>query len=795
MEQQFVSSELYSHEGKLLEVHLLEVAKLANHLISDKPVDLQQKIKEISLLSALFHDVGKATSFFQEYLLLKKNVDPEKKQHSLLSALFGFFISLQYFNKGNLFDSFLVFLIISNHHGNLIDPKLALNLENKDYALLYEQIDTIDSNRFGVLLNNLANEFPDFFPSIEFSSILSEFKKFVERFEKNALGIRKQIRDQIEKIHSLEKYLIVNTIFSILLDADKSDVVLDDKTILQSRVQIPDFLVDNFICSETFNRKSIDSPLNGLRQTAYEEVLNREINLNQRIFTLTLPTGLGKTFISLSFALKLRKLLGGKHRIIYSLPFLSIIDQNYEVFKEVLQYNGISTTSDILLKHHHLSELKYSKSSNGEDFDWDASKILVESWNSEIIVTTFVQFFHTLVSNRNKSIRKFHRLANSIIILDEVQSIPIKYWQLIRKLMIELVNKFNSYLIFVTATQPMIFEQEEFYELSEPEKYHSQLNRVEIIPDVRVPITIEEMVEKFEFGKNSILFVLNTIDCAKDTFNLIRQRWENSTFLSTHIVPFERARRINEIKEKLKSKEPLVVVSTQLVEAGVDIDFDIVVRDLAPFDSIVQSAGRCNRNGLSKGKVFVFHLKKDIEDKQSFYSSKIYDAVLLDITRSILLNREIITEPEIHQLSQHYFQETVKRKNQHESKLIIDCIEFLQYSSTDEEAFTLEKFKLLDDKYFEMDVFIEVDETAQNLWKRFTELYRDDTIDRFERKKKFAEFKTDFYNYVISIPKNASNRPVDFFGELAHVSLDELDYYYDLLTGFKLKPDIFTEVI
>jgi CRISPR-associated endonuclease/helicase Cas3 len=137
----------------------------------------------------------------------------------------------------------------------------------------------------------------------------------------------------------------------------------------------------------------------------------------------------------------------------------------------------------------------------------------------------------------------------------------------------------------------------------------------------------------------------------------------------------------------------------------------------------------------------------------------------------------------------------VKRKNQHESKLIIDCIEFLQYSSTDEEAFTLEKFKLLDDKYFEMDVFIEVDETAQNLWKRFTELYRDDTIDRFERKKKFAEFKTDFYNYVISIPKNASNRPVDFFGELAHVSLDELDYYYDLLTGFKLKPDIFTEVI
>jgi len=821
MRQGFVSSELYSHNGKLLEIHLLEVAKVASSLLEEKPVELQDKIRDICLLCALLHDIGKATSFFQNYLLDTSKVDNERKQHSILSAFFGFFIALQYFNKTNLFDSFLVFFLISKHHGDLIDPKHSLNFENEYFALIYEQIDSIDPKKFSILLCNLASEFPSFFPIDDFSAVLGKFKRFIERFEKNAISIRLQIKEQIERLHSLEKYLIVNTAFSILLDADKSDVVLDDKTILKSRIQIPECLVSSYIHSEAFYKKSISSPLNHLRQSAYEEVLNKIINLNQRIYTLTLPTGLGKTLISLSFALKLRTLLGGNHRIIYSLPFLSIIDQNFEVFKDVLGHNGIPTTSDILLKHHHLSELKYtkssnnddldwdaeksckqenhpkSKSSNNDDFDWDASKILIEGWNSEIIVTTFVQFFHTLVSNKNKSLRKFHRFANSIIILDEVQSIPIKYWQLIRNLMIELVNTFNSYLVFVTATQPLIFDQKECYELSNPEKYNSKLNRIEIIPFVQTPVTIEEMVEKFQFGKNSILFVLNTIASARETFNLIIQKWSNTTFLSTHVVPFERMQRINEIKKKLKAKEPIVVVSTQLIEAGVDIDFDIVVRDLAPFDSIVQSAGRCNRNGCSKGQVFVFYLKKEDEDRQSFYSTKIYDAVLLDITRSILLSREQITESEIHQLSQQYFQETLNRKNQQESKLIIDCIRFLQYSSPDEGAFTIEKFKLLDEKYFEIDVFIELDENAQKLWEMFVELYRDNSIDRFERKRKFAEFKTDFYNYVISIPKNASNRPVDFLVELGlgHVPLPELDYYYDIHTGFKVKPDIFTEVI
>jgi len=197
-----------------------------------------------------------------------------------------------------------------------------------------------------------------------------------------------------------------------------------------------------------------------MRQIAYEEATNKKIDLSRKIYSLNLPTGMGKTLIGLSFALKLKDKLKQNDimpRIVYALPFLSIIDQNSNIFEEVIKSNGISADSKLLLRHHHLSDVYYKI--DEDELEPDKAEILIEGWNSEIIITTFMQLFHTIITNKNRGIRKFHRLANSIIILDEVQSIPTRYWALMRKIFDVVTEMLNAHLIISTATEPFMFDR------------------------------------------------------------------------------------------------------------------------------------------------------------------------------------------------------------------------------------------------------------------------------------------------------------------------------------------------
>ncbi|MFN3782133.1 MAG: CRISPR-associated helicase Cas3', partial [Candidatus Kapaibacteriota bacterium] len=365
------------------------------------------------------------------------------------------------------------------------------------------------------------------------------------------------------------------------------------------------------------------------------------------------------------------------------------------------EVNGIEPTSDIILKHHHLSDIRYEHSkfvsnSNSETdqtstTDW--ARILIEGWNAEIIVTTFVQFFHTLVSYHNRCLRKFHRLVNSIIILDEVQSIPIKFWLLTRKLLLDLTSEFNSYVILVTATQPLIFEPGEIKNLCNHRPYFEALNRIKIIPRVQVPTTLDELAVQFNLEEKTHLFIFNTISSAKSFYNkLIEENLVHKsdiTFLSAHIIPKIRRERI----EKIKRKDYKVVVTTQLVEAGVDIDFDVVVRDIAPLDSIIQSAGRCNRNADKQGEVFVYTL---VENNKRF-ANYIYDKVLLDITESILKSKNHIDEPEVLDLAHQYFIETTRRKSSDIANELLESISNLIYDHPDDDVVKVRDFNLIED--------------------------------------------------------------------------------------------------
>jgi len=775
------SSKLYSHPGRLLEDHLIGVARLSELFCQDKLLPNQSILKEITKIIALSHDLGKATSFFQDYL----NADDKDKErlknqeethHSLFSAVCAYFLVKDQLGKngGEVgYYPFFAFEAVKRHHGNLRDVTDEAIFDDKDEKVLADQLESISEPKFFVLARRL---FEAGLPVVLTKTVISQW---IGNISKELRLYKRSFR----KIAGVAyNYLWLNLIYSILIDADKSDVVIRDHSFfLRNPDIIPADLVDIFKLKKTFD----DSPINSLRESAYKEALCQEINLDKKIYSINLPTGLGKTLLSLSFAMKLRECVqrstGGKSipRIIYALPFLSIIEQNADVIETILETCGIKPYSDILLKHHHLSEIFYKKGEN-EELESDSAKILIEGWNSEIIVTTFIQLFHSVISNRNKSLRKFHRFNGAIIILDEIQAIPIKYWLLINKVFRLLTDNLNAYILFVTATEPIIIEKKEMVSLVEGNKYFQKMDRVVIKQMLQEDMTLEDLLSSIEIQKGKrYLFIFNTINSAKQFYNLIRKKYEDATFLSTHIVPKERLQRIADIK----SGKYKIVATTQLVEAGVDIDFDVVIRDIAPLDSINQASGRCNRNGQREGTVYVVSLKNENGRK---YASFIYDPVLLDITKNILKDHTEIRERQFLELINKYYQDTKAKKTQAISRQMLEAILKLRYDSTDKDKISISDFRLIEENYSKKDVFVEVDEEAKSVWKKYVNLNH--TKYLFERKRAFDAIKADFYKYVISVPERTKNIPPEA-GFLCHVDSNNLPEYYDRMTGFITRDD------
>ncbi|MCM8785855.1 MAG: CRISPR-associated helicase Cas3' [Candidatus Omnitrophica bacterium] len=773
MEQKLPSSELYSHPNKLLEEHLVGSANLSRIFCNEKSIKLFDKkiLSDVLQIIALTHDIGKSNNYFQEYLLLlkeQKNKYDKRKEarHSLLSAVCGYFLVKDYLNSKNInewFLPFISFLVIKRHHGNISEVIDEIILSENDISLLREQVKNIDINKFEVLTKAIGKEIA-----------INDMYNWVGRISGELKNIKKEIR-RLKDSEDIANYLKINFLYSLLLDADKSEVVINKKEIFNRNNFLSAELIDKFK-KQTKREKS---SINCLREEAYQEVLNKQIDLSKRIYSINLPTGLGKTLTSLAFALKLREKLylegGFCPRIIYSLPFLSIIDQTSSVFEKILTANNIGITSNVLLKHHHLCEVFYKNENN--EMESDSAKILIEGWNSEIIVTTFIQLFHTLISNKNKSLRKFHRLANSIIILDEIQSIPIKYWLLCKEMLKSISEHFNSYIIFVTATEPLIFGRGEIFQLSNREKYFKKLNRVTIFPNLEEDLTIEEFLETLKIEENkSYLFIFNTIEnSAKKFYNLFKKKITNEdiTYLSTHIIPNERLKRIKDIQNR-KYK---IVVSTQLVEAGVDIDFDIVYRDIAPLDSIIQSTGRCNRNNRMHGNVFIVSLKDDNGRK---FASYIYDPILLNITFELLKKHKTIKEQDFLYLIDEYYKETSQKMSSDTSREILKAIYSLKYDSINGTP-SIEHFTLIEQDYTGFDVFVEFDDKAKDIWSEYRKIKK--IQDIFERKKKFDNIKPEFYQYVISIPQKCENIPPEIDG-FKYVPQNCLKDYYDAETGY-----------
>jgi len=808
MKSESYSFKLKSHPDKRLVDHLRRVGQLSRKTVTDKSLNIDDKdiLTDAAYLIGVTHDLGKATSFFQEYIIEKDEMKKrslkakENTHHGLLSAFFTYAVIKEYLSqsgrKGDLADflPILSFLAVKRHHGNLMNAMDEISEvdaeKDKILKVAEEQIASMDKIEVSEILALL---FPEGMINLKVN--INNIISFIleHSFEEIGRKEKRLIRHLNRKI-DLYPYFITQFLYSALLDADKTDAGLGGKDL--DRLDLPADLVDQYRDRKGFT--SDRNNINSLRNKIYEDAMVgiRDWNLENRILSLNVPTGTGKTLTSLSFALRLRDRLKNERnftpRIIYALPFLSIIDQNYDVFEDVVTQGGKLEDSRLLLKHHHLADVDY-KIEDNDEYKADESLLLLEGWNAEIIVTTFWQYFHTLFSNRNKLLRKFNKLANSIIILDEVQAVPHQYWQLIHDATKMLCEKFNSYVIFVTATQPIIFDEAigEIKEITKKkEEYFKGLDRIELIPRIETALTLEEfkaLLEKdlIDNPEKDFLIVLNTISSANNVYHFIKsQELENTEkfYLSTNVIPKERLERIRKIKGSSEkdanesSRIRKVIVSTQLIEAGVDIDADMVYRDFATMDSINQVAGRCNRNSAKadKGTVSIFILK---DDRKEFYKY-IYDPFLISKTLDILKPiKSSIRESAILELNNKYFKAVKRGMGDEKSKENLACLSQLSFQDLSK------NFKLIEEDYPKVNVFVELDQKAAEIWEKYQDLRMEKNLK--ERIRKKLEIRKDFSEYLISAPEKSAHNLVVEIGDIGYISMHELPNYYDMETGFK----------
>ena len=356
--------------------------------------------------------------------------------------------------------------------------------------------------------------------------------------------------------------------------------------------------------------------------------------------------------------------------------------------------------SRYLIKHHHLSLKKIENRIDTEDYNYEEygkDVLFVESWESAVVVTTFVQLFHSIFGIQNRLLKKFHRITGSIIVLDEAQNIDPKYYPLIGKGLKILGECFDCYFLLITATQPEIFKKEDgAVEIINDEDFMQEeiFNRVKlnIYQDTK---TIQEFAKGFinEFKGNNALIVMNTKKSAFSLYKVLEDHPNYKDYkiycLTTLLIPKDRQNIIEKIKGLLKNGNKVIVVSTQLVEAGVDFSFKTVYRDYAPLDSVIQTAGRCNRNGefgVCGGEMHLICLKEEDRDK-TFYSY-IYTPILIQHLEETLTQSKYESR-DFSSLSKSYYN---KFDFQAVSNQLLGAMEELEYSKVN-------KFKLIEDDY------------------------------------------------------------------------------------------------
>lgn len=716
---------------------------------------------KVHIKAAEYHDLGKLSTAFQNYIRNVNANNSEKTTHSLESALIFLKENAYTLNKETL----PIFISILKHHGNLENVNdLALKLnypteileKHKNFEMMLDEI-----QKAAGLINDL---------NLDICCDYFDEEPFVDHYQFSGIDMYYKIKDS----------------FSKLIFADKYEAIFKQS-----------FSEKSFIDFETYIGKLIHlisekkNDLTAVRNEARISAITKlKENLDKKIFLVEAPTGIGKTFIALQLSLELGK-VKNKKRIINALPMTSIIDQTFEEYSKIID-------SIILMKFHHLSYSKEYINNDKEiederNYSKQKNLFLNKSWSEDnVIVTTFNQVLNLFYSNKNSDLIKFWTLRDSVIIFDEIQAIPRVLLKDFSETINYLSKEFNIDFILMSATVPDIkkyLDDKLFCELIDTKYYSMDFNN-------RYALTIKQSIDcnekliteiEKEFKNNkSVLCVVNTKKLALDIYQELSKtikKKETVFLLSSLFIPKHRKEIINKIKSIIKLNKKIILVSTQVIEAGVDLDFDTGFREFAPFYSIIQTAGRVNRENRKEVK----ESARLVIFAKLAYSPYHPTDLLHDIVFDLLKEKDEIRENNLFLLLKKYFEIAIKRTSP--DGILLQHVKNLEF----EEVAKLFNANFMKEIPGFIPVFIEIEENLYQNFKnqlieklRFLSEKNNSLETKLDIKAQMKDIYKNISAYLINVPKKEAIDLPYFYkdDEIKVCSFDLLTSHYCYKMGW-----------
>jgi len=777
------------------EKRIIEHISNINKIIEQSYIPNQIGINALILNVIRFHDLGKYTKFFQDYLKTKIEHPQNYHFHTLIGACSLF----NYLSTEDREKALIGYFVIYHHHSNL---------GNITRCFPEERINQIDKRLKNQYLNIIPN-----IQQINYEIGLNLDENLMASKSLNLLDDCDDLQDQA----NIQNYFQINYLFSLLIEADKLDA---SETKVYQRMPLSPSKVDDDkgLPIQVWDEKANDfchlsqNELRNLVRKRVVERLSEKGIADQKIFTLTGPTGIGKTLTALDFALKLRTMIREKERreaqIIYALPFINIIEQSDSVYRKLFGEDE----ARILSQYQYADALSHQEEKfNDDGKGYDQKVMSLDTWQCDIVITTFVQFLQTLIGNRNRLLKKFNHYAGSIIILDEVQTIALKQLPLIGASLYYLSKFLDARIVLMTATKPKVFElANEKILLNEGEiampiellgtgedvaKVFKSFNRTKLCPKIKEPIKdptdfIKNYLNEYWRQDKSCLIVVNTVKLSIDVFYHIKAYFKDKKiknplyYLSTNVIPAGRQPLINQIKNDIQTTRNgkglmPILVSTQCIEAGVDLDFDMAFRDLAPIDSIIQVAGRVNReyNRAFVGEVYIVDFGK---------CGCVYGPMTENTARKTInhftVSELVIEEKNFLELVTYYYN-NICEQNDDGFGYSLNFFKSMKELNYDGSEWSVSKFQVIENGFKTNSVFIEYDYKAKKAREKFNMLIRKEC-----NREDFEPFKKDFHQHIIAVPDylpKVQELKAYQSGEILFVYNDNLKYFYDSETGFK----------
>lgn len=614
----YAHSENKSGKKEPLETHLKKTAVLAE-IFADAFGE-----GDAGKMMGWYHDIGKASELFQKVL--------EHIEHNVNHAAAG---AYALYNA----DSQLARAVYAHHDGLIWNIKSDLDRSYRDD----NSQDTQTGKRFAV----------------SGKAQYSELAAYCRSLPDMPRSRPKLNADSDSFYKNLPEMLHLRMLLSCLCDADYTATAShEDEAIFELAKHENKLDAEAVLARLGEYRNGIkaasksDSGLNSVRDKVYESCI-RAGKKASGMFTLTAPTGTGKTLALLAFAAEHAR-LHSKSRIIIVLPFLSVISQNAKIYRELC--------GDVLEAH--------SMVKCGGD---QLSRLISERWDAPVIVTTSVRFFEEMFKSKPADLRFLHSIANSVIVFDEAQSIPCELVGTTVESMRALCETFGCTVLFSTATQPafdirrdVLYDAQEI--MDDPSEIYASTRRVNIdwLTDERTPLA--DIADKMS-EQASVCCVLNRKDHTQKLFSLLSERCppDEIFHISTDMCKSHRDAVLEQIYARLDKKLPCRLVSTSCIEAGVDLDFENMYRALAPLEAIVQCAGRCNRNGRGDGRMTVF-----IPDEEKLYPSKSYENSANKVLLLLSRHKIDICDPE--HIREYYTELFTDSNYDHDKPKLVDAI-------------------------------------------------------------------------------------------------------------------------